>query len=369
MVATMMVAGLLNTLPASATAYNPRPEVDEQASVQGRDAVASALAEDNAVAEAAVTAPAKVAWPEATGIDVYLDQSTARALNEPENALVTVEAVTGEEFENWEVPERWQELLEEEAARELEERAAERRAEKIDETGDETTGEATLEEGPDTAEAGEEAADDENGPAEGEQGPESSGAEETAPDEEAQTLTAPEQVASIEVPEPEPVTSARIEVLGQGEAEQIGVNGLLLRVTRTDDSPGVAPVELGIDYSDFAEAFGGDYASRLSVVELDECVLDDSCAAEDTVSYDSAELLANDVHDHHLTARVGAAPQGVLIALAAAPGGGNGDYGATQLSAASTRPQQPQPRHRVGLLLRRRGRAHRHLQQPDLLDR
>ncbi|MEU2944289.1 RHS repeat-associated core domain-containing protein [Nocardiopsis alba] len=335
-VATMMVAGLLNTLPASATAYNPRPEVDEQASVQGRDAVASALAEDNAVAEAAVTAPATVTWPEATGIDVDLDQSTARTLNAPENALVTVEAVTGEEFENWEVPERWQELLEEEAARELEERAAERRAEKIDETGDETTEEATLEEGPDTAKAGEEAADGENGPSEGEQGSESSGAEETAPDEEAQTLTAPEQVASIEVPEPEPVTSARIEVLGQGEAEQIGVNGLLLRVTRTDGSPGVAPVELGIDYSDFAEAFGGDYASRLSVVELDECVLDDSCAAEDTVSYDSAELLANDAHDHHLTARVGAAPQGALIALAAAPGGGNGDYGATQLSAASS---------------------------------
>ncbi|WP_017588727.1 RHS repeat-associated core domain-containing protein [Nocardiopsis ganjiahuensis] len=337
----VMVAGLLNTLPASATAFNPRPEVEEQPSVEGSNAVAQALEQDNAVAEAAVTAPAKVAWPEATSIDVDLDQSAARTLSAQENALVTVEAVTGEEFEDWEVPEHWQEVLEEEAASELQEQAAEEQVEEevldetVDETVDETAEEATPEEDLEATAVDEEAADSENGSATARE-PEPSEAEESTPDEEAQTLAAPAQVEPIEVSEPEPVTSVQIEVLDQDQAEQIGVNGLLLRVSRTDDSPTIAPVELDIDYSDFAEAFGGDYASRLTMVEIDECVLDDSCDTGDTVSYDSAELLANDTHEQQVTARVSAAPQGALMALAAAPGGGNGDYAATQLSAASS---------------------------------
>ena len=332
-VAFVMVAGLLNTLPASATAYNPRPEVEEQPSVEGHDAVAQALEQDNAVAEAAMTDPAGVVWPEATSVDVDLGQSTARSLSAPEDSLVTVGAVSGEEFEDWGVPEHWQEVLEEEAAQSLEEQAAEERPEEPEDASED----AALAEGPDVAAQDEEAAHGENEAVTGqEQHSDTPETEEAAAQEEAQALATPELGEPIEVPEPEPVESVQIQVLDQDQAEQIGVNGLLLRVTRTDDSPTIAPVELGIDYSDFAQAFGGDYASRLTLTELDECVLDDSCATGDTVTYDSAELLANDTHEHHITAQVSAAPQGSLVALAAASSGGNGDYGATQLSAASS---------------------------------
>ncbi|MGW5879914.1 RHS repeat-associated core domain-containing protein [Nocardiopsis terrae] len=338
-VALVVFAGLLNTLPASATAYNPRPEVAEQPSVEGSEAVAEALSEDDAVAEAAMTAPASVAWPEATSVDIDLGQDRARTLSAQEDSLVTVGAVSGEEFEDWEVPEHWQEVLKEEAARDLEEQAAEEQeaAEQQSEEPGSADGEAAPAEDPDATAPDEETARGGNGTAaERERHSDPSETEESAAEEESRTLAAPAPVEPVEVPEPEPVASAQVEVLDRDQAEQAGVNGLLLRVRRTDDSASVAPVELGVDYSDFAEAFGGDYASRLTMVELDECVLDESCADEETAAHDSAVLLDNDTDENHITARVSAAPQGSLVALAAAPAGGNGDYGATQLSAASS---------------------------------
>ncbi|SIO85231.1 YD repeat protein [Nocardiopsis sp. JB363] len=334
-VAFVMIAGLLNTLPASATAFNPRPEVAEQPSVEGQDAVAQALVEDNAVAEAAMSDPADVTWPEATSIDVDLGQSTAQSLSAQEDSLVTVGAITGEEFEDWQVPEHWERILEEEAVSGAEETDDAPAPVESEETELEREPEPTEETTP--AESDGEASDGGDGSStDQEQRSEPAVGEGEEPDEEAQARTSPEAVEPVELPEPEPVESVHVEILDRAETETAGISGLVLRVSRTDDSPTVAPIELGIDYSDFAEAFGGDYASRLTLTELDECVLDDSCATEDPVTHDSVELLANDVQEHRVTAQVSAAPQGALVALAAAPAGGNGDYGATQLSAASS---------------------------------
>ncbi|WP_156365700.1 type IV secretion protein Rhs [Nocardiopsis sp. NRRL B-16309] len=338
-VAVVVAAGLLNTLPASATAFNPRPEVEEQASVEGRAAAAAALEEDDAVARASLSEPEAVSWPEASSTDVDLGQARARTLGAETDTELTVEAVTGEEFDGWEVPEHWRDW------------AAQSQGES------KPDGETGREESPPDGE------EEPPAPTEGEAVPGPDGEEsprtDDEPDEEAPETASPspessptplrdefrrEPIAPEDTPpaldasaEPEPVESVRVEVMDRPETEQAGVNGILLRLTRTDGSPTVAPVELGVDYSDFAAAFGGDYASRLDVVELNECVLDDSCEEDEEVSFGSPQVLDNNERDHTVDAVVAAAPQqGTLVALSAAPAGGNGDYGATQLSAASS---------------------------------
>ncbi|SHK76461.1 RHS repeat-associated core domain-containing protein, partial [Nocardiopsis flavescens] len=324
--ALVVVAGLLNALPASAVAYNPRPEVEGVASVEGSDLVSEAIAQDDAVAEAAITKPEKVDWPEGASVDVDLAGDRARTFAVQEDSPVTVTALTGEEFTDWEVPEHWEEF------------APEPEAEPEEEAEPEPTA-------PDTEDGeGDRTEPDTDSPVWGEDGDgdaEPSPSAESSPtrEENRREPTGPGESEPVLDPtlDPEPVEAVQVEVLDREVAQDAGVNGLLVHVTRTDDSASLAPVRMDVDYSDFAAAFGGDYASRLHVVELDPCVLDDSCTTADTVVFDSPELLDNDLGDQNLSAVVTAAPaQGALFALAAAPAGGNGDYGATQLSASST---------------------------------
>ncbi|WP_306371048.1 RHS repeat-associated core domain-containing protein [Nocardiopsis sp. CC223A] len=327
--ALIVVAGLLNALPASALAFNPRPEVEDVPSVEGSALVSAAIAQDDAVAEAEVTKPEKVDWPEGASVDVDLAGDRARTFAVQEESPVTVTALTGEEFADWEVPEHWEEF-----APEPEDLGPDSEAEETPEPAAPNTGE---EEGP----RGEPDTDSptwgENGDGDAEPSP--SADPSPTRDENRREPTAPDGAEPDLDPtlDPEPVEAVQVEVLDRETTEEAGVNGLLVHVTRTDDSASLAPVRMDVDYSDFAAAFGGDYASRLRVVELDPCVLDDSCADDDTVAFDSPELLDNDTTEQNLSAVVTAAPaQGALFAMAAAPAGGNGDYGATDLAASSS---------------------------------
>ncbi|MET0494038.1 MAG: RHS repeat-associated core domain-containing protein [Actinoplanes sp.] len=83
------------------------------------------------------------------------------------------------------------------------------------------------------------------------------------------TVTAPaEDGGASEVP-----GAVRVEVLDQATAGRAGIDGLLLSVSRTDsDTPG-AEVSLGIGYSAFAHAYGGDWASRLRVAGVPACAV------------------------------------------------------------------------------------------------
>ncbi len=65
----------------------------------------------------------------------------------------------------------------------------------------------------------------------------------------------------------------RVELLSKAKAEAAGVNGLLLRVSRTDGVAAAGPVEVGVDYASFASAYGADWSSRLRLVQLPECAL------------------------------------------------------------------------------------------------
>ncbi|WP_026123046.1 RHS repeat-associated core domain-containing protein [Nocardiopsis halotolerans] len=334
-VSLVMMAGLLNALPATATAYNPRPEVEDLPSVEGQDLAAEAVERNDAVAEAAVTAPEQVDWPEASVSDLELGGNQVRTFRAQEDALVAATAVAGEELSEWEVPEHWAELETEPEAEPEEEPTSPEEPPAPEESGEESRAETP--EG--SASPTEDTEETERPTEEAEPSPESSPSP-TRHESRREPVVenTPEPVQSDgSATRPEPVESVRVEVLDREAAEAAGVNGLLVRVARTDGSPTVAPVELEIDYTDFAAAYGGDYGSRLQVVELDDCVLDDSCASDDTVALDSTELLDNDVQEHTLNAVVAAPPQqGALFALASTPSSGNGDYSATKLSPSST---------------------------------
>ncbi|MBC3844540.1 hypothetical protein GXW82_43465 [Streptacidiphilus sp. 4-A2] len=63
---------------------------------------------------------------------------------------------------------------------------------------------------------------------------------------------------------------AKVQVLPQSAAKAAGIDGLLLQVTPQQV---MGPVQLTLDYQSFADAFGGDWASRLRLVQLPGCAL------------------------------------------------------------------------------------------------
>ncbi|MGY3334030.1 RHS repeat-associated protein [Streptomyces filamentosus] len=69
------------------------------------------------------------------------------------------------------------------------------------------------------------------------------------------------------------LTRARVSVESRASAQKAGVDGLLLTVGRADgvDAPGRARVS--VDYSTFKNAYGGEWAARLRLVQLPSCAL------------------------------------------------------------------------------------------------
>jgi len=65
----------------------------------------------------------------------------------------------------------------------------------------------------------------------------------------------------------------RFEVAGQDVAGRAGVRGVVFAVSRADGVAAPGRVALDVDYSKFANAYGGDYAGRLRLVSLPGCVL------------------------------------------------------------------------------------------------
>ncbi|NES28010.1 sugar-binding protein [Micromonospora terminaliae] len=64
---------------------------------------------------------------------------------------------------------------------------------------------------------------------------------------------------------------ADVRVLDQATAQRAGIVGLLVAVYPQGQGTGHARV--GVDYAGFAEAYGGNYGSRLRLVQLPECAL------------------------------------------------------------------------------------------------
>ncbi|RKR86671.1 RHS repeat-associated protein [Micromonospora pisi] len=119
------------------------------------------------------------------------------------------------------------------------------------------------------------------------------------------------------------VNRVSVEVADRNAATAAGVSGLLLKVRRSDGVRGSGVVDLHVDYSGFAGAYGGDWSSRLHVV---------------TVPGGKPLASTNDPATSTVSASVPLAADGTTTSLAVTAGasGDNGDYSATSLSPASS---------------------------------
>ncbi len=147
-----------------------------------------------------------------------------------------------------------------------------------------------------------------------------------------------------------PADRVRVQLLDRQTTRRLGVEGLAFTVARTDaDTPGRAKVRL--DYSKFAQAFGGAYGARLRLTQLPRCALTTpdkpECRAGEPVTTD------NDAAEKTLTAEVKVAPaatsaassdartavaeqNATLLVAAAGSDSSQGDYKATSLDASAT---------------------------------
>ncbi|MFE3636723.1 RHS repeat-associated core domain-containing protein, partial [Streptomyces sp. NPDC059168] len=128
-------------------------------------------------------------------------------------------------------------------------------------------------------------------------------------------------------------TTVAVEVMDQKTAAELGVKGVVLKLT----SPGAGGrARLGVDYSAFASAYGGDWAGRLQLTRLPECSLRQPAAAK---CHRRTELdTVNNRERNSVSASVSlpSGGQSTMLALAAGTTSGAGTYKATPLSSSST---------------------------------
>ena len=83
------------------------------------------------------------------------------------------------------------------------------------------------------------------------------------------TLAAPRAVKGKK--QPRTADAVKVEVLGQKATKKLGIKGVVLKVTGPKSG---GRAQLGIDYSAFATAYGGDWAGRLQLLKFPDCLLD-----------------------------------------------------------------------------------------------
>ncbi|MGW4563632.1 RHS repeat-associated core domain-containing protein [Streptomyces sp. NPDC004561] len=143
-----------------------------------------------------------------------------------------------------------------------------------------------------------------------------------------------------------------VQVLDRTKIKAIGGVGMALRLTRKDSKPAPGPVGVTVDYNAFKNAYGGDFASRLRLVQMPACAL--TTPKKHGCSPDTRRYLPvhNDVRSGRLTATVyadadpaataatpksgvmmmSAATTDTVTALTAGSSSDDGDYRASTLS-------------------------------------
>ncbi|WP_432990488.1 RHS repeat-associated core domain-containing protein [Dactylosporangium sp. CA-233914] len=110
-------------------------------------------------------------------------------------------------------------------------------------------------------------------------------------------------------------------------------DGLVFDVARSDGQSAPGAAAIAVDYSGFAKAYGGDWASRLRLVELPACALttpgEAACAPVPVAS-------RNDPAQQQVTADLTVRGTSTLMALTAGASGSAGDFTETSLQASST---------------------------------
>jgi RHS repeat-associated protein len=146
--------------------------------------------------------------------------------------------------------------------------------------------------------------------------------------------------------------AVRVEVLDQAAGNAAGVAGVLVAV---DAVSGAGEVELAVDYSGFAEAYGGGWASRLRLVELPACVVSTPQVASCRTPTQLPSVNDTDKQQVSATVQLMQAPAsvdstgglvdgagtgsdvtGTVYALTAGESSVAGDYTATDLNASGS---------------------------------
>jgi YD repeat-containing protein len=136
-------------------------------------------------------------------------------------------------------------------------------------------------------------------------------------------------------------SAAQVKVLSHSAASALGVSGVVLTVSGSSVSAGL--VRVGLDYGGFAQEYGGNFGSRLALVELPACALTTpqiaDCRKQTPVASSSNDAVAQSVSAQVALggSRV-AAPQLVLAATSGADTEGDaaGSYAATSLKPSGS---------------------------------
>jgi RHS repeat-associated protein len=147
-----------------------------------------------------------------------------------------------------------------------------------------------------------------------------------------------------------PGARVTVKIADHATASRAGVSAVVISVARFDGAAVAAPARVGLDYSGFADAFGGDFADRLKLVALPACALSTpqvaACRTQTPLTF------TNDRANHRLLADVtvpaativpgghgqagSTAAPAIVVAATSGGGGANGDYAATPLKDSDT---------------------------------
>ncbi|MFC0547271.1 polymorphic toxin type 24 domain-containing protein [Kutzneria chonburiensis] len=144
--------------------------------------------------------------------------------------------------------------------------------------------------------------------------------------------------------------AAHVAIAPQATATAAGIHGVVFSLQRTDNDAATSSVKVSLDYTPFQDAFGGDWSSRLHVVELPSCALTTpdkpECRRQTPVKSSnntksgtvSADVtLASTTRPTTRAAESGtASPATVFAAEAGGSGDGGGDYSATSLKPSGS---------------------------------
>ncbi|MER7840909.1 polymorphic toxin-type HINT domain-containing protein [Streptomyces sp. NPDC096040] len=125
-----------------------------------------------------------------------------------------------------------------------------------------------------------------------------------------------------------------VKVAAHRTAAALGINGTVLSLARADGRQGTGKTRLTLDYSGFAHTYGGDYASRLTLMRLPACALTTpsvkKCQATTPIA------THNDVTHHTLTATTAVSASAVTaLAATATAKSGAGSFQATSLNPSA----------------------------------
>ncbi|MEQ4304519.1 RHS repeat-associated core domain-containing protein [Plantactinospora sp. B6F1] len=125
-----------------------------------------------------------------------------------------------------------------------------------------------------------------------------------------------------------------VTVFDRAVTNRANVSGLLLSLAPAD-AAGTGPLSVGVDYAGFADAYGGDWGSRLRLVRRPACVT----TTPELPRCQGGTVLptTNQATARRLSAELRLAADGpTVLAVEPGPSGDNGDYTASDLSAAGT---------------------------------